>query len=319
MSSQQGPNALKTSLPETFAAMNAQQPPPSHAHPSQEQQDKFLQSRPGATQQHLEVALQHAQQIQSQKDAEEVILNRILDLLELPSSPTADPATPSQDDINKLKYALVPFRPTDYDNLILERNYEDSCGYALCPRKHRKQNHGPGGGFQFKYGPKGSGPGGRGRSVDIVPQDQVEKWCSDLCAERALYIRVQLSSEPVWERRGDTLRGTNILTLEEARAKRLAAPAATGSVSSVVDELSNMMLANPDRSRELAVERGDAGAIHRNGRVPVTLRESETGGQRSGAPQMRPDDMTGGSIEGYVPRQQMDVDEDGDIDLMDQI
>ena len=319
MTSQQGPNALKTSLPETYAAMNAQRPPPSHAHPSQEQQDQYLQGRPGATQHHLEVALQHAQQIQSQKDAEDVILNRILELLELPSSPTADPAAPSQDDINKLKYSLVPFRPTDYDNLILERNYEDTCGYALCPRKHRKQNHGPGGGFQFKYGPKGSGPGGRGRSVDIVPQDQVEKWCSDVCAERALWIRVQLSSEPVWERRGDSLRGSNILLLEEARAKRLAAPAATGTVSSVVDEMNSLMLANPDRSRELAVERGDTSSTHRNGRVPVTLRENESGGRRSGAPQMRPDDMTGGSIEGYVPRQDRDVDEDGDIDLMDQI
>lgn len=315
MASQQGSNSLKTSLPGTHAAINAQQP--SSYHPSEEQQDKFLQDRPGATQQHLEVALQHAQQIQSQKDAEDTILNLILDLLELPSAPSADPATPSEEDTNKLKSSLLLFRPSDYDNLILERNYGECCGYALCPRKHRKQR-GPGGGFQFKYGPKGSGPGGRGRSMDIVPQDQVEKWCSDACAERALWIKVQLSKEPIWERRADHARGLNILLLEEARAKRLMAPAPTGTVSSVVDDLNNLMLANPDRSRELAVERGDTSSIHRDGRVPVTLRENVSGSHAS-APQMGPDNIAGGSIEGYVPRDDRAVDHDGDIDILDQL
>jgi hypothetical protein len=325
MASQQGQHALKTSLPETYAAINAQQPPLSHQHPSQEQQDKYLQGRPGATQQHLEVALQHAQQIQTQKDAEEVILTRILELLELPSSPTADPATPSEEDTNKFKYALATFRPSDYDNLILERNYEDSCGYTLCPRKHRKQNtgRGGGGGFQFKYGPKGSGPGGRGRSVEIVPQDQVEKWCSDACAERALWIRVQLSEEPVWERRADDKRGINILLLEEARARRLKAPAATSTIASVADDMNNMMLGNSsNRSRTLAMERGDTSSVRRDGRVPFTLRENELGDHSAAsAPQLRPEDMDGGSIEGYVPRRQDEraVDEDGDIDVLDQI
>jgi hypothetical protein len=322
MAAQQGQHALKTSLPETYAAINAQQPPPSYLHPSQEQQDKYLQGRPGATQQHLEIALQHAQQIQTQKDAEEIILTRILELLELPSSPSADPATPSEEDTHRFKYLLAPFRPSDYDNLILERNYEDSCGYTLCPRKHRKQNNGPGGGFQFKYGPKGSGPGGRGRSVDIVPQDQVEKWCSDACAERALWIRVQLSEEPVWERRADDTRGINILLLEEARAKRLKAPAATGTISSVADDMNKLMLGKPDRSRTLAMERGDTSSVRRDGRVPVTLRENELGDQRiAGAPQLRPEDVAGGSIEGYIPRRQDErsVDQDGDIDVLDQI
>ncbi|CAI7566473.1 unnamed protein product [Penicillium glandicola] len=304
---QQGPShPLKTSLPETYAAVNAQQPPPSYSYPTQEEQDRYLEGRPGATQQHLEVALEHAQQIQSQKDAEDVILNRILELLELPSSQTADPAAPSREDTVKLKYSLAPFRPDDYDNLILERNFEDLCG-------------GPRGGFQFKYGPKGSGPGGRGRSVDIVSQDRVEKWCSDACAERALWIRVQLSEKPVWERRAGDTRGTSILLLEEARAKRLKAPAATSSVSSVVDDLQSMGLGN-DRSRELALERGDTSLIRPDGRVNVDIRENPHGSQQvAGAPQMRPEDANGGSIEGYVPRERRDVDQDGDIDLLDQI
>ncbi|KAJ5445394.1 Protein of unknown function DUF408 [Penicillium cf. griseofulvum] len=300
---QSGPShALKTSLPETYAAVNAQQPPPSYLYPTQEEQDKYLAGRPGATQQHLEVALEHAQQIQTQKDAEDIILNRILELLELPSSPKADPAAPSQEDTIKFKHALAPFRPSDYDNLILERNFEDSCGYTLCPRKYRKQDRGPGGGFQFKYGPKGSGPGGRGRSVDIVSEDRVEKWCSDACAERALWIRVQLSEKP------------------EARAKRLKAPAATSSVSSVVDDLQSMGLGNRDRSRELALERGDTSRIRPDGRVNVDIRENQRDSQQApGAPQMRPEDANGGSIEGYMPREQRNVDQDGDTDLLDQI
>ncbi|CAG8890888.1 unnamed protein product [Penicillium egyptiacum] len=318
---QQGPShALKTSLPETYAAVNAQQPPPSYLYPTQEEQDRYLEGRPGATQKHLEVALQHAQQIQTQKDAEDVILNRILELIELPSSPTADPAAPSQEDTVKLKYSLAPFRPSDYDNLILERNYEDLCGYALCPRKHRKQDTGPRGGFQFKYGPKGSGPGGRGRSVDIVSQDRIEKWCSDVCAERALWIRVQLSEKPVWERRAGDTRGTTILLLEEARAKRLKAPAATSSVSSIVNDLQSMGLGNRDRSGELALERGDTSLIRPDGRVDVNIRENQRGSQQvAGAPQMRPEDANGGSIEGYVPSERRGPDQDGDIDLLDQI
>lgn len=323
MATQQGStHALKTSLPTTYAAINAQQPPPSYIHPSQEEQDRYLQGRPGATQQHLEVALQHAQQIQSQKDAEDTILNSVLDLLELPSSTSADPATPSPEDTVKFKILLAPFRPSDYDNLILERNFEDSCGYALCPRKHRKQRNGPGGGFQFKYGLKGSGPGGRGRSVDIVPQDQIEKWCSDACAERALWIRVQLSDKPVWERRAGDTRGASILLLEEARAKRLKAPAATSTVTSVVDDLQNMGLGNVDRARELALERGDTSLVHTDGRVDVLIREHPNGPQQvAGAPQPRPEDANGGSIEGYVPMEQRrkSVDQDGDIDLLDQI
>ncbi|KAJ5542310.1 hypothetical protein N7535_004730 [Penicillium sp. DV-2018c] len=314
-------HALKTSLPKTYAAVNAQQPRPSYTHPSEEEQDKFLKSRPGATQQHLEIALEHARQIQSQKEAEDVILDGILELLELPSSSTADPATPSQEDTIKFKTLLAPFRPSDYDNLILERNFEDSCGYTLCSRKHRKQKNGPGGGFQFKYGLKGSGPGGRGRSVEIVPQEQIEKWCSDACAERALFIRVQLSEKPVWERRAGDTRGKAILLLEEARAKRLVAPAPTSSVSSVLSDLQGMGLGTPDRSRELAMERGDS-SRRPDGRVNVDIRENERGSQQAArAPQIRPEDANGGSIEGYMPRGQREesVDEDGDRDMLDQI
>ncbi|KAJ5604753.1 hypothetical protein N7510_009907 [Penicillium lagena] len=333
-------STLKTSLPTAYAAANAQQPrpaPPSELTP--EEQEKYLLARPGATAQHLDIALQHAHQIQAQKDTENLILDRILDLVTLPTSPSADPATPSPEDARTFKAALIPFRPSDYDNLTLERNYDQLCGYGLCPRRHRKEEGSSAqqGSFKFKWGAKGSGPGGRGRSMDIVPQEKLEKWCSDDCAERALFIRVQLAEEPVWERRAGDKRNRNILLLEEARAKRMqeaaaaaTIPTTTGSSSKDMEGkedvtaelgLGNLTLQDTDHGKDLALERGDTGLVFRNGRVDVQIKEKERELDHPvAAPQLRPEDATGGSIEGYVPseeRGQQPADDDGDV--LDQI
>ncbi|KAJ5081741.1 hypothetical protein NUU61_010005 [Penicillium alfredii] len=318
--------ALKTSLPSAFAATNAQQPKPSYPELSQEQQEKYLSARPGATPHHLGVALQHAHQIQAQKDAEDLILDHILNLLEIPSSPTADPAAPSTEDAQAFKSVMAPFRPSDYDNLILERNYNQQCGYVLCPHQHRKEDAGTGSSFHFKWGAKGSGPGGRGRSMDIVSRDKIEKWCSDECAERALYIRVQLSEQPVWERRADDMRGKQIVLLEEARAKKQAKSAAPTSHSQarkdVADKMQELKIQDPERARELALERGDTSAALRDGRVDFQIRENQQGSRRPvTTPQRRPEDTTGGSIEGYVPKDRRDqrTADHEDEDVLDQI
>lgn len=322
---------LKTSLPTAYAAVTAEQPDlldsfGSQQFPTQQEQDKYLEGRPGANAHHLGIALQHAHQIQAQKDAENMILDRTVELLAIPASPSADPATPSPQEAQMLKSALAAFRPTDYDNLIVERNYENLCGYALCPEANRNElSGGRGQTFRFKYGAKGSGPGGRGRSVDIVSREQLEKWCSDECAERALFIRVQLAEEPIWERRADDTRGSNILLLEEARAKREKKPKAESSSSAAVTAgMSNLNIQDPDRLRELAMERGDTTYIARQGRVEVQIKENDLGPDASAeAPQLRPEDATGGSIEGYVPQEQRDPhapqpERDGG-DLLDQI
>jgi hypothetical protein len=87
-----------------------------------------------------------------------------------------------------------------------------------------------------------------------------------------------------------------------------------------VDDLQNMGLGNRDRSGELALERGDSSLIRPDGRVDVNIRENQRGPQQvAGAPQLRPEDANGGSIEGYVPRERRGADQDGDIDLLDQI
>ena len=322
---------LKTSLPSAYAAVNAEQPPEPSSLPSQEDQDKYLRGRPGATPRHLGIALQHAHQIQAQKDAENMILDRTIELLAIPTSPSANPAAPSPEDAQIFKSALVLFRPSDYDNLIMERNYEDLCGYGLCPRKHRKEDSAKGTTFHFKWGAKGSGPGGRGRTMDIVPRDKIEKWCSDDCAERALYIRVQLAEEPVWERRADDTRGGNIILLEEARAKRQrrqgeispsTSTAPQSSEAGICADMKNLKIQDPKRSRELALERGDTSATLQQGRVDVQITEKQqVANPNVMPPQMGVDDATGGSIEGYVPKEQRSptsVDQD-DGDLLDQI
>lgn len=269
--------------------------------------------------------MHHAHQIQAQKDTEALILDRILELVTFPSSPSADPAAPSAEDARAFKAALVPFQPADYDNLILERNIEGLCGYGLCPREHRKED--VGGKYRITWGAKGSGPGGRGREMNIVPKEKLEMWCSDECAERAMFIRVQLAEEPAWERRNGA-HGKQLLLLEEDRARarkgksRMASSATLKDVTGRLEDLhmegpqgpndlasavSGLSLLDDARSRELARERGDANPALRAGRVDIAIRENEDVSHEVAPPQMRPGDDKGGSIEGYVPNE-MDLD-----------
>lgn len=268
---------------------------------------------------HLAIALHHARQIQAQKDAEKLILDRILDLINLPSSPTADPAAPSPADVAKLKFSLAPFQPSDFDNLILERNIEGRCGYALCPREHRKED--PKAKYRIVWGPKGSGPNGRGRDMKVVPREKLEMWCSDECAERAMYVRVQLAEQPVWERRPDAA-AIELVLLEEARAAKEAktvkeaAPEQTvkgkekvevaGSTPDSVAEKVKRLTVSDSNSQELARERGDSNpALRVKGRVEVQISEkmpASTSDAIPALPVLQAESQAGGSIEGYVPK-----------------
>ncbi|PYH99626.1 DUF408 domain protein [Aspergillus ellipticus CBS 707.79] len=319
---------LKTSLPSIHAA-SASMGPSKSATPRQappnaqgsQQQTASLPNRPIADPRHVAIALHHAHQIQAQKDTETLILDRILELVTFPSAPSADPASPSPEDARAFKHALVPFQPTDYDNLILERNIEGLCGYGLCPREHRKED--AKGTYRITWGAKGSGPGGRGRDMNIIPKEKLEMWCSDECAERAMYIRVQLAEEPVWERRADEARGKQFLLLEEGRAAQgQSNMRSSATVKEVVGQLGNLQMGEAQsssdmaddigrlsvrddtRSRELALERGDSHPALYTGRVGIHVQENDNAHGPVTAPQMRPGDEKGGSIEGYVPHDQ---------------
>lgn len=315
---------LKTSLPSTHAASarhpNNTSPPKSRSSNARRSPLKPKQkgSKPETDPRHLAIALHHAHRIQAQKDAKDLILDRILELVTLPSSPSADPAAPSTEDTQKFKTALIPFQPADYDNLIQERNIEGICGYGLCPHEHRKENSR--GTFRITWGARGSGPGGRGRDMNIVPKEQFEMWCSDECAERAMYIQVQLAADPVWERRGDDLRGKELLLLEEGReAKGKSATRDPTNVkevlgqldslhmdtspepNTVAEDISKLSVRDDARSRELAVERGDQHPALHGGRLDVHVQEN-INFARAKAPQKRPEDEKGGSIEGHMPQ-----------------
>ncbi|KAL4927620.1 Rtr1/RPAP2 family protein phosphatase [Aspergillus undulatus] len=317
---------LRTSLPSIHAASarqsNNTSPPKSRPSSARRSPLKPKQkpSKPETDPRHLAIALHHAHRIQAQKDAQDLILDRILELLTIPSSPSADPAAPSAEDAHKFKSSLLPFQPSDYDNLIQERNIEGLCGYGLCPREHRKEN--ARGTFRITWGAKGSGPGGRGRDMNIVPREKYEMWCSDECAERAMYIRVQLAAEPVWERRGDDLRGKQLELLEEARTAKgkstIRNPASVKEVlgqldnlhmdttpepSAIADDISKLSVSDNDRARELAMERGDQNPALQSGRVDVQIKENLAFGSRITSPEMRPGDEKGGSIEGYMPHE----------------
>jgi hypothetical protein len=161
--------------------------------------------------------------------------------------------------------------------------------------------------------------------MNIVPREKLEMWCSDECAERALYIRVQLAEEPVWERRADDIRGKNLLLLEEGRAMtqrgkgKAKSSATVGEVTGQLDNLymdktpgssnlagdmSKLSVRDGAHSHELALERGDSNPALQAGRVDVQIQEK---GNLSyvnvTAPEMRPGDDKGGSIEGYVPQE----------------
>ncbi|EEH38952.2 hypothetical protein PAAG_01414 [Paracoccidioides lutzii Pb01] len=213
---------MKSSLPSIHAAFT-RDTPPSTSPNSRTTRPTTTTTTPAANQRkpapntrHLAIALHHAHQIQARKDTESLILSRIEYLLSFPSHPLALASSPSPDDVKAFKEALLPFQPSDYDNLILERNIEGRCGYVLCSNEHRRED--PKAKFRVVWGKKGSGPGGRGREMKVVPKEQIEKWCSDECAERAMYIRVQLIEQPAWERRPGS--AVEILLLEEGRARR---------------------------------------------------------------------------------------------------
>lgn len=290
--------------------------------------------------QHLAIALHHANQIQAQKDAEAFILDRILELIELPSSPSADAAAPSPADAAALKAALVPFQPTDFDNLVLERNIEGRCGYTLCPEENRKEDSSAK--FRITWGPKGSAGNGRGREMKIVSKEKLEMWCSEACAERAMYLRLQLAEDPVWERRAGDGKTKQVTLLEEARALQARQKAiksdregqqhsnAAGSVAleDKMEALAVKASSDAEGQKQLALERGDSSsAFQQTGRVDIQILEKEPDiNTKVAAPSPGPGDQTGGSIEGYVPQtadqiksQTGQVQDEGNGDVLDSL
>src|SRR6266536_6078284 len=199
-----------------------------------------------------EVALYHANLIQQRKDIELEILLSLETLIDYPLAKFPyDASNPSPSDAKSFKNLLRLFQPSDYDALILERNINDHCGYILCSNTRLKES--AGGRYRIL------GMSGKGKDFRVVETAELEKWCSDACAKRALYVRVQLSESPAWER-GAVETGVNIDLLDEPKLE-----------GGVAERLQKLDLGGDEGKKQdaadLALERGDKGLAAKNGLV----------------------------------------------------
>ncbi|KAK2765167.1 hypothetical protein FQN54_008866 [Arachnomyces sp. PD_36] len=314
---------LRTSLPTTHAAASSM---------TKEKSSTASQKKPEPNPRHLAIALHHANQIQARKDTEALILNHIETLQSLPTSPNATASSPSPTDVSTLKSALRPFQPGDYDNLILERNIDGNCGYALCPEEHRKED--PRSKFRVVWGQKGTGSCGRGREMKVVPKEKLEMWCSEECAERAMYLRVQLSEKPAWER----LETVEITLLEEAREAReedkskgkgKAKEEVDQKTEIVTDKIGKMEIGSAARdgqaksaeqreaeSKDLALERGSSSALPDFAGAGLDIVEKNPDANAITAPSLTAADSEGGTVEGYRPKAGRDEHAHNDDDML---
>lgn len=225
-----------------------------------------------------ELALYHANLIQERKEIELQILLNTETLIDYPLDPkNYDASNPSPSDARNFKDLIRSFQPSDYDALIVERNINEHCGYALCQNNRVKD--GSGGKYRLvgKYG--------RAKDFRVVDKEELEKWCSESCAKRALYVRVQLSESPAWER--EFTHGEDIQLLDEPNSEE----------DQIVDGIDKMKLDVPEEQNkkqnaaDLALERGDKGYAAKNGLVDVAIKEKDVTAPAE-APSLGTDDLS---------------------------
>ncbi|KAH7143835.1 Rtr1/RPAP2 family-domain-containing protein [Dactylonectria macrodidyma] len=202
-----------------------------------------------------ELAIQHATILQHRKDIEAQILDNLILLSEYPVTRGApySAANPAPSDVADFKANVRLFQPSDYDDLIVERNVNELCGYTLCARPRRQM--GPGG--EWKIMSNG----------DIVKRKDLEMWCSQKCARRALYIKVQLNETAAWERAG--IPDIEMELLDEDRSDETDVDRAARKLGEM--RLEDQRQAARDTAA-LALERGEPRPSAQN-KVKVILKE----------------------------------------------
>ncbi|KAJ4359965.1 uncharacterized protein N0V89_000524 [Didymosphaeria variabile] len=261
---------------------------------------------------HLETAVHHANVLEQRKRVELDILRSVMELMDFPSQADADSTRPSPSDAQRFRQAVVAFQPSDYDALIEERNIADKCGYTLCPR------------------PKGKAPSTArkqfvetSKGVQIVDRKKLEMWCSDDCARRALFVKVQLNEEPAWLRQGDY--GTDIeLMVENAeehhktlplRLKKEVTPAPQDTEE---EDAAAAWAARDDALADLAIERGEKpGRLSKANKDLITDKIKERVTKFPPMPPSLPQQSSGQShmaIEGHVPKSARDAEQAKDSD-----
>lgn len=297
-------SALPKSILKKINAPAAEKAPPAPRQPSQVQQQEPQQAR---DRRNREIALYHAHLIQQQKEVEAQILDAIVQLIDFPSSPDADPMRPSHDDASMFRALITNFQPSDYDSLLEERKCADKCGYVLCPRSPKVDANAGKNKFIVK-----------GRQLQVVPRQKLELWCSDDCARRALFVKVQLNEEPAWLRRAGVVPQLELMADKPAGDRRLDLNAVMSSLSLApgdssvwaksADEAQNLDRAMAD----LALERGERSTSAK----PLGLVKDNIHENRHISPPNAPEPANHSHIEGYEPRMSgrtgAGQDEDGD-------
>ncbi|KAG7048527.1 Rtr1/RPAP2 family protein [Colletotrichum scovillei] len=212
-----------------------------------------------------EIALQHARIIQQRKDLELQILESLAELSEYPTergSRTFSAANPSPRDVADFKAGIRLFQPSDYDDLIEERNVNGLCGYTLCAQP--KPMASKGGEWRLVNFGKAD--------FDIVNRKESEKWCSKDCQRRAMYIKVQLNESAAWERAGLPDIEIELYGEEKARQEDPASQASRDLASLKLEEGRRAA----DESATLALERGETRETGQPGNTfTLAIRERE--------------------------------------------
>jgi RNA polymerase II-associated protein 2 len=264
---------------------------------------------------HLDVALHHANILEERKRVEAAVLDSIVTLLDYPTLPEADAKRPAASDADAFREAIVAFQPADYDALIEERNIADKCGYALCPKPKRKARSTAKKHFVDTD-----------RGVEIVDRKVLEVWCSDDCAKRALYVKVQLSEEPAWLRQGGhgdpiELLVDNVDDQHQALPLRLKQQGTTEpATQNDDDDVEAAWAARDDAMTDLALERGEKVGQYSKANSSSLVKDEIMERATSKAPPQPPSLSTESienntmAIEGHVPRIDRKEEKDDDED-----
>ncbi|KAJ6444883.1 Rtr1/RPAP2 family protein [Purpureocillium lavendulum] len=246
-----------------------------------------VKSRPAAPlptrEEARKIAIHHATLLQHRKDLENKILDSVIQLSEYPLERSAQysAANPAPSDAAGYKQQVRLFQPSDHKDLVEERNVNGLCGYALCPNPHR--DTGPGGKWTIRRGA-------------ILERKNIEMWCSEQCAKRAMYVQVQLNETAAWERVGDEKIQIDLLD-EPKSADADAERKPDGKEPQTPKALRDGAL----DAAALALERGEKAPVPGLDKVKVDIKEKETKPPQ-GPTNIPVDKNSHLSVEGHVSR-----------------
>lgn len=118
------------------------------------------------------------------------------------------------------------------------------------------------------------GPGGQWKIASngsIMKREDLEKWCSQQCARRALYVKVQLNETAAWERAG--IPDIEIDLLDEDKSQETDVDRAARELGKL--KLEEQRQAARDTAA-LALERGEPDASKsKSKKINITLKEKD--------------------------------------------